>query len=221
MWTGASATSACASVCRDLARRFEGTTGRVPREYSEYLREHSRAPAADTMRTTPKRHTHTHTHTPPRARTRKWDWACAKRRKWERRPHQYPEGPPALAGGGTGCSRFARACLAANGCMRPPGLTRSNAKPKSEPAVRCHGAAYEPRDPRGVAVASPHSCQDRALALNRGGGDSSDDRRRWRLDCGECNAQPAAPVGCAAARRSAVRRRSSDAAQPAADRTTE
>jgi hypothetical protein len=50
--------------------------------------------------------------------------------------------------------------------MRPPGLTRSSAKPTSEPALRCHRAAYEPRDRRGVAVASPHSCQDRFLALN-------------------------------------------------------
>ncbi len=60
---------------------------------------------------------------------------------------------------------FARACLAANGLMRPPGLTRSNARPTSEPAMRCHRAADEPRDRRGVAVASPHSCQDRVLAL--------------------------------------------------------
>jgi hypothetical protein len=192
------------------------------REYSEYApREHSRAPAADTMRNPPKRHTHTHTHTHPRTRTGKWEWASAKRRKWERVPQQYAEGPPALAGGGPGCSQLARACLAANGCMRPPGLTRSTAKPKSEPAVRCHRAAYESRDRRGVAVASPHSCQDRALALNRGGGDASDDRRRWPLDCGECNAQPAAPTGCAAARQSAVHRRSSDAAQPAVDHGTE
>ncbi len=62
--------------------------------------------AADTMRNTPKRHTHTHTHTHPRTRTGKWEWAIAERRKWERVPQQYPEGPPALAGGGTGCSRF-------------------------------------------------------------------------------------------------------------------
>ncbi len=131
-WAGASATSACASVCI-LARRFEGTTDRVPREYSECTC------------TNAQWHTHTHTHTHPRTRTGKWEWAFAKRRKWERLPQQYPEGPPALAGGGTGCSRFARACLAANGCMRSPGLTRSTAKPTSEPAVRCHRAAYEPR----------------------------------------------------------------------------
>ena len=147
MWARASATSACASACRDVARRFEGTSDRIPREYSEYPREHSRAPAANTMRNTPKRHTHTHTHTHPR----KWEWAVAKRRKWERVPQQYAEGPPALAGGGTGCSRFARGCLAANGCMRPPGPTRSSAKPTGGPALRCHRAAYEPRDRRGVA----------------------------------------------------------------------
>ncbi len=70
---------------------------------------------------------------------------------------------------------FARACLAANGCMRSPGLTRSTAKPTSGPALRCHGAAYEPRDRRGVAVASPHVCQDRVLALNT---DRPTERRR-------------------------------------------
>ena len=62
-WAGVSATSACASVCRDVARRFEDTTDRVPRE-------HSRAPAANTMRNTPKRHTHTHTHPRTRAPAR-------------------------------------------------------------------------------------------------------------------------------------------------------
>jgi hypothetical protein len=112
-WAGARATSACASACRDVARRFEGTTDRVPGDYSEYLREYSRAPAADTMRSTRKRHTHTRTRAPARAsgngplQSGVSGNGCPN--------HTPPRGRPALAGGGTGCSRFARACRAANG----------------------------------------------------------------------------------------------------------
>ncbi len=175
---------------RDLARRFEGTTDRVPREYSEYP-----VTTQGHLQQTPCATRPNGTRTRTRTRAVKWEWAFAKRRKWERVPQQYAEGPPALAGGGPGCSRFARACLAANGCMRPPGPTMSNVKPTSEPAVHCHRAAYDSSDRRGVAMASPHSygvaaflSGSRLGATHRpsgGGGDSSDDRRRWRLDCGE------------------------------------